>query len=465
MGRFDADAWARQHIVQESAAPPVEQLRIREVGTSQLGTAPAGGKTRREITIIKAGWGSSGYYSREVLARDGPKVFPKGTHMYMNHPSTTEDIEQPERRVEHLAAVLASDPYMEGNELKATADIYEHWAPVINATANDIGVSIRAIGEGEPGEAEGRKGNIVTRLVEGISVDFVTKAGAGGKVGMLMESAEQVGAQLEEARNAADWFASRIHARFTMVADDMFGEGHLTRDERIGLSAAIGAALDAFNAHVDEELPQLKQRDPYADPEQEGVVEEAAAAAETNKEEPSMGDDEKRQLSEATERLRQLEERLTTLETERDEERQARERAEDALMQERARRVVEEALAADPAEGEDALPELPERAHARVVETALKGKLPVDENGKLDKDRLAERARKAVREEAEYLSGGDTRTGQVSGFGVSESAGAKGGNGEGDNQQLSEKSKKELVSYFQRSGMSEKAAIAAAEGR
>ena len=37
------------------------------------------------IKIIQPGWGSSGYYPKDVLERDGPNVFTKGTKMYINH--------------------------------------------------------------------------------------------------------------------------------------------------------------------------------------------------------------------------------------------------------------------------------------------------------------------------------------------------------------------------------------------
>lgn len=459
-GKFNIDRWVGQHLIEESAAT-AERLTIKETGpAASLAPAPKG-STRREITIIGAGWGSSGYYSREMLARDGPKAFPKGTHMYMNHPSLTEDMEQPERTVEKLAAVLTTDPVMVGNELKAEAEIYEHWSPMINAVASDIGVSIRAIGEAEPGEAEGRQGMIITALTEGVSVDFVTKAGAKGKVGMLLESAAEVGREIEEARNVADWFAARIHSRFTMVADDMFGEGYLTRDERIGLSKGIGEALDAFNLFVDNNLPQLKSRDPFADPEEEGVVEETATpAAETNKE-AEMADD--KQLAELQESVRKLEEKDEQREADLKEANDRAERAEDALLMERARNIVNEAIAAaEVEEGENALPELPERAIERVRKNALEGKLPMtdDDTPKLDGDRLKERLNKAWRKEAEYLSGA-SGNGQVTGMG--ESAETNPETPDGD--ELTEAQQNELIETFRSRGMSEEAAKAAARGR
>jgi hypothetical protein len=162
---------------------------LRETGT-RLGEATTDRPSRRKVTIIKAGWGSSGYYSRPMLERDGPKVFPIGTHMFLDHPGRQEESDRPERSVKDLAAVISSTPRMEGDELVAEADVFAVWQPVIDSIATDIGLSIRALGETEPGSAEGRDGPLVTALTEGISVDFVTRAGAGGKVGQLIESAQ-----------------------------------------------------------------------------------------------------------------------------------------------------------------------------------------------------------------------------------------------------------------------------------
>lgn len=72
---------------------------------------------------------------------------------------------------------------------------------------------------------------------------------------------------LAEARNVAEWFEASIHRDFTNTADYMFGEGRLTRDERIALSGAIGAALDAFRGTLAERAPGLYGRDPYKMPD------------------------------------------------------------------------------------------------------------------------------------------------------------------------------------------------------
>lgn len=72
---------------------------------------------------------------------------------------------------------------------------------------------------------------------------------------------------LRESFNVGEWIESRIHLYFTERTDDMFGYGNLTRDERIALSGAIGDALDAFRKRVEADAPQLYERMPGADPD------------------------------------------------------------------------------------------------------------------------------------------------------------------------------------------------------
>lgn len=139
------------------------------------------------IKIIQAGWGSSGYYSKEVLQRDGPKAFKAGLHMYVDHPTPQEEASRPERSLQNLAAVLASDAqWMEngkaGPGLYATAKVFGDHAASIAERGKHIGVSIRALGMAKTGEAEGRKGAIIEAITVGKSVDFVTLPGAGGAV-------------------------------------------------------------------------------------------------------------------------------------------------------------------------------------------------------------------------------------------------------------------------------------------
>lgn len=146
------------------------------------------------LKIIQPGWGSSGYYPAEVLESDGPTAFPAGTHMYWDHPTDSDELERPERSLRDLAAVTVTEANWdptgpEGPGLYADAQVFTPYATLIEEMAPHIGVSIRAAGYTEAGEAEGRSGPIVESIGPGRSVDFVTTAGAGGQVLALFESA------------------------------------------------------------------------------------------------------------------------------------------------------------------------------------------------------------------------------------------------------------------------------------
>lgn len=227
--------------------------------------APASGTRRYRARLIEGDrWGSSGYYPADVLRRDGPTVWPAGTLMYLDHPALSETVDRPERSVRDLAGRIASTPTYDGDGLYADIEVFPHTQPIVDGLAESVGLSIRARGTAEQGERDGRTGPVITALTEGTSVDFVTQAGAGGKLVALLESAQT----LAEARNVGHHLEARLHSMFTDEADRMFGDGRLTRDERITLSNAIGDGLQAFSGRVESDAPHLYQRDPYAEPDE-----------------------------------------------------------------------------------------------------------------------------------------------------------------------------------------------------
>lgn len=147
-------------------------------------------KGRRFRARIIAGdiQGSSGFYPAAML-RESATAFGRGLPMYIDHPSISEAHDRPERSVRDLAGRLASDARYEADGLYADIEVYPHWAPIIEAMADDIGLSIRASGTVEASTDDRIRGPIVTRISEAQSVDFVTAAGAGGRLVQLLESA------------------------------------------------------------------------------------------------------------------------------------------------------------------------------------------------------------------------------------------------------------------------------------
>jgi hypothetical protein len=173
------------------AADATESKRVQVRG-DPLKIIEAKGQ-KRTIKVIQPGWGSSGHYSKEVIKRDAPKTWPAGTHMYIAHPTEAEAKQANlGRSVEKLAAVLDTPATYDehgpdGPGAYAKVTVAAPYIETIDSLAEDIGTSVYATGDATFGEAEGRKGPIFERLWSAeedpfSSVDFVPKAGAGGKV-------------------------------------------------------------------------------------------------------------------------------------------------------------------------------------------------------------------------------------------------------------------------------------------
>lgn len=139
-----------------------------------------------ETKLIAPGKGSSAFYPKEVLQRDGPKVFKAGTHVYLNHPTAAEEAARPEGNVANLAGVLTTDAVYHENHAKgpglyARMKVFADHAQIVEEKAAHVGMSIRASGVAESGKS--RDGlPILKELTSAESVDVVTRAGAGGMI-------------------------------------------------------------------------------------------------------------------------------------------------------------------------------------------------------------------------------------------------------------------------------------------
>jgi len=158
-----------------------------EAKTDDNGTIP--------VKIIDAGWGSSGYYSREVLQQAvNARVYAAGLQMYWNHPSKTDEKERPERDLRDLAGVLTEDARWDeqgpkGPGLYSRAKVFSAYRDAVAEMGPYIGLSHYVWGESKQGEAEGKKGEIITRIVAARSVDFVTVPGRGGAIAEAFRAA------------------------------------------------------------------------------------------------------------------------------------------------------------------------------------------------------------------------------------------------------------------------------------
>lgn len=459
-----------------------EAATITKAKLTERSGSVAGSGTRREVTLIEEGWGSSGYYSRQLLERDGPKAWPIGTHMFLDHPTQADEFDRPERSVKDIVGEIAVTPRMEGGKLVSEARIFDHWKPVVDELAHTIGVSIRAAGElEEDGHAEGRDGPVVQELFpdEFNSVDLVTRAGRGGKLGNLIESAR--------GHEPLDEAAVSEELMLVEASYEELRERDVPTDERIAL-AKKGQAIpvrDGSGNIINGRFPMANCGDVSNAAQSIGrgnapnqelktfigrVASKMGCPTPFKESRPSDGGEEltmgeKEQLSELQETVRQHETKLSEAQQLADAEKTRADRAEDALEQQTARNIVNEALAYDGEDEDRKIPDLPDRAIERVRESALRS-LPKDEDGKLDNDRLAERVRKLAKDEDAYLKEGRSSGSAVTGMGDSATGGTtteeSAGNG---GASVSDQNKKALVESFIRQGMSKEAAEIAAEGR
>ncbi|MCH8613463.1 hypothetical protein [Arsenicicoccus dermatophilus] len=402
--------------------------RITETAAPVILDAPKDSPTGRlRIGIISPGWGSSGYYSEKVLRNAlEAGVWGKGLHMYMNHPSESERYDRPERDVRDLAAVAVSgavwDDTFGGPVIEAQA-VGRYRDMLTDPTFLDaVGVSIVATGSMTEGEAEGRKGRLITELVECQSVDVVTRAGRGGQVLALLESArgsvaeastEDMQDQLDRAARAAhsgpgmwvylrDFDPDRSVAWIAVGSDG--GDTRLIEQpyvEQDGVLTLTGAPVDVRAVTTYQPLTPTAVSEAHQTPHHVHPV--APAGTTTHPQEDAMP-----QIEEA--RLRQLETdagRATQLETALTEATKRADAAEAQLVE--ARRVARTARAGDVIAAVEAEHRV---TFTQLERRGLTADLPLTEAGDLDEAALTEAVKTAAVEKA--AAGG---AGQVRGFG------------------------------------------------
>lgn len=158
---------------------------------SEAGESPSS-SGRMIVHAITAGLGSSGYYSPEVLQEAANNVLiDKGTPLFLDHASKSGRLDRPERSVRDIAAVFTeAATYDEAHQaLVGEVQVFSPYRELLTEMAPHIGLSIS--GSATDVVEQDLNGTTV-KAIEGLaaidSVDFVTRAGRGGRVVELLES-------------------------------------------------------------------------------------------------------------------------------------------------------------------------------------------------------------------------------------------------------------------------------------
>jgi hypothetical protein len=192
------------------------------------GVVPSDGQgpLTMRVKLIEPGWGNpkdKHYYSREVLARDA-HVFD-GTMMFesdhKNDKSTRTWVSTVRKVVGFsptgapIAEVVVHDPgFAQRVRNLKTAGLLEQ-----------LPCSILATGQVKPGKIEDKDASIVESITAAESVDWVTRAGAGGKA---LELAEAASKPLDAATVQAHLAELHLHAQ---VKERLIGKTYHTLQE------------------------------------------------------------------------------------------------------------------------------------------------------------------------------------------------------------------------------------------
>jgi hypothetical protein len=303
----------------ESGAKPLRDMfMLREV------TATDGDDATATVILIRSGHGNLAdrhYYTAECLAEAVATGVFESAQCYTDHPTRMEDIQQPERSVKNLAGWFSDCTLIDyaDPELGACKAIEATFHPQIGRgdiigmlrTCAEyakryphkayVGLSINAAGDGAPAIIDGEEWNQVDRITEVVSVDLVTRAGAGGRPIALQESYKMASATktIDPAKLKAAVIEESGKSKVAFLAALKESAIQLTPEQDAALDAALGivdgGALDrAIDAATgvspeDDEDDEEEESDDMGD----GMT-TAAPAAQTDTMEDDMmeGDEE-----------------------------------------------------------------------------------------------------------------------------------------------------------------------------
>ena len=209
-----------------------------------------GSKNTFNVRIIRAGQGSSGFYTPEVLKEDGPTAFPKGTHCFLGH---TEN-GSPYRTAEHIVGTLQADPvWVEEEEaLYAPVKFTTRGMRIVEELKDDVGMSINAGGRvSEDGVVE------AITYHPNNAIDLVPRAGAGGAILDLMESFRNELAAGDKQLSEHDTLNEATAAEQT-GADERI---KMTEEDIAALAASLTESLKPLFTGLVESLAPVVEED------------------------------------------------------------------------------------------------------------------------------------------------------------------------------------------------------------
>lgn len=158
-----------------------------------------------EVVLIEAGTNPNKmrHYPESTIEKAAPLF--SGLKMYINHQTRSEESARPERDLRDWASTI-QEAWYDGGKAMGKVFVHDSWLREVlsNEVARaNIGVSINASGKMSVGNVSGKQMQIVEEIIVArsngpASVDWVTEAGARGRVSRLLkESTTKRGATME----------------------------------------------------------------------------------------------------------------------------------------------------------------------------------------------------------------------------------------------------------------------------
>lgn len=214
------------------------------------------------IVIIEAGanYNKRRYYPKKTL-QESADIYA-GLKMYLDHPTDAEEAAKPERSIEDWLSTIKESWYEDGMVL-GRVHIHKAWLkesmkdPVFRS---EIGVSINAAGRMHVGEIDGQQMQIMDAITSAKSVDWVTEAGARGRVLQLMESAKLEQEHKEIEKMDIKEFKEKHKALYEQIVKEAKEGGVQLTEAQIQekIDAGVTKALEAKNA---EAVKEAKAKD------------------------------------------------------------------------------------------------------------------------------------------------------------------------------------------------------------
>ena len=213
--------------------------------------------------VIRAGWSANNrYYKPSTIEAATPML--EGVKTYVNHPTRSEMRERGSRDLREMTGWLAQ-PHFKNNAAYATRHVIGEarewlWPMIVavvegNAPASLFGSSINAVGRGEEGEHEGRKGLIIEGITAFNSVDDVDNPAAGGGFDKLIASANTLVADLMAAMSYQEW----LTIRSDYIERLRLEHRKVRRNAKLDTANAEAGKYRTMNEQAQDEITRLQE--------------------------------------------------------------------------------------------------------------------------------------------------------------------------------------------------------------